>query len=360
MNEAETRAELIDPAFKAAGWGVVEGSRIRREVITLGRLAGRGQARQGRRSPTTCWSTATEAGGDRGQGVGRRTRYRRRGPGQELRGQAAVRFAYSTNGHGIYRDRHGDRRGRRGRRLPDAGGAVGADLRGGERLARPLRRGALRGQGRQWQARYYQHNAIENALEAIAAGKQRILLTLATGTGKTFIAFQIAWKLFHSRWNLADWRNGPRADPPAAHPVPGRPQHPGQSGVQRLLRLPGGRVGADCPGGYPQEGPGAEERQRVLHHLPDLHDRTPTRMAIRRPTSATIRRTSSTSSSSTSAIAAAPTTRATGAASWTTSRRRCSSASRPRPSARTTPTPTPTSASRSTSTRSRTASTTAS
>jgi len=31
---------------------------------------------------------------------------------------------------------------------------------------------------------------------------QRILLTLATGTGKTFIAFQIAWKLFHSRWNL--------------------------------------------------------------------------------------------------------------------------------------------------------------
>ena len=40
-------------------------------------------------------------------------------------------------------------------------------------------------------------------LEAIAAGKSRILLTLATGTGKTFIAFQIAWKLFHSRWNLS-------------------------------------------------------------------------------------------------------------------------------------------------------------
>jgi type I restriction enzyme R subunit len=34
------------------------------------------------------------------------------------------------------------------------------------------------------------------------------LLTLATGTGKTFIAFQIAWKLFHSRWNLADWQRG--------------------------------------------------------------------------------------------------------------------------------------------------------
>src|SRR3954469_7954440 len=40
-------------------------------------------------------------------------------------------------------------------------------------------------------------------MEAIAANKDRILLTLATGTGKTFIAFQIAWKLFHSRWNLS-------------------------------------------------------------------------------------------------------------------------------------------------------------
>ncbi len=40
-------------------------------------------------------------------------------------------------------------------------------------------------------------------MQAIADEKQRILLTLATGTGKTFIAFQIAWKLFHARWNLS-------------------------------------------------------------------------------------------------------------------------------------------------------------
>ena len=38
MNEAETRAELVDLALRAAGWGVVSGSRIRREFITLGRL----------------------------------------------------------------------------------------------------------------------------------------------------------------------------------------------------------------------------------------------------------------------------------------------------------------------------------
>ena len=44
MNEAETRAEHIDPALKAAGWGVVEGSRILREYhITPGRIEGRGR-----------------------------------------------------------------------------------------------------------------------------------------------------------------------------------------------------------------------------------------------------------------------------------------------------------------------------
>lgn len=51
------------------------------------------------------------------------------------------------------------------------------------------------------QPRYYQELAVNRAVEAIANDKQRILLTLATGTGKTFISFQIAWKLFKSRWN---------------------------------------------------------------------------------------------------------------------------------------------------------------
>ncbi len=60
--------------------------------------------------------------------------------------------------------------------------------------------------GGYFQGRYYQDIAIERVLEAIADNQQRILLTLATGTGKTFIAFQIAWKLFHSRWNLTDWK----------------------------------------------------------------------------------------------------------------------------------------------------------
>jgi type I restriction enzyme, R subunit len=63
-------------------------------------------------------------------------------------------------------------------------------------------------QGGTWQGRYYQDIAINRVLESIAAGRDRILLTLATGTGKTFIAFQLAWKLFQSRWNLKDWQAG--------------------------------------------------------------------------------------------------------------------------------------------------------
>jgi type I restriction enzyme R subunit len=53
----------------------------------------------------------------------------------------------------------------------------------------------------------YQDIAIRRVLEAVSGGQSRILLTLATGTGKTFIAFQLAWKLFQSRWNLADWKS---------------------------------------------------------------------------------------------------------------------------------------------------------
>ena len=57
------------------------------------------------------------------------------------------------------------------------------------------------------QMRYYQKNAVNNVLKAIANGDQRLLLTLATGTGKTFIAFQIAWKLFNARWNNRNAEN---------------------------------------------------------------------------------------------------------------------------------------------------------
>ena len=59
-----------------------------------------------------------------------------------------------------------------------------------------------------WTIRFYQEISADRVLEAIADGRDRVLLTLATGTGKTSIAFQIAWKLFNARWNLTDWKSG--------------------------------------------------------------------------------------------------------------------------------------------------------
>ncbi len=58
--------------------------------------------------------------------------------------------------------------------------------------------------------RYYQEIAIQKALEAIAEWNPRTLLTLATGTGKTFIAFQIAYKLFQARWTRDGSARRPR------------------------------------------------------------------------------------------------------------------------------------------------------
>jgi type I restriction enzyme, R subunit len=201
MNEAETRAELIDPALKEAGWGVVDASRVAREVITLGRLQGAGRrAKQDIADYVLTY---------RGHKLGVIEAKRRDAPDTEGVGQAKkyadklqIRYAFSTNGVGLYQ-------------IDMKTGAEGSILGypSPEELWKLTfaEENAWRDRfadvpfydgGGQWQRRYYQDIAINRALEAVADGRQRILLTLATGTGKTFIAFQIAWKLFQSRWNL--------------------------------------------------------------------------------------------------------------------------------------------------------------
>lgn len=206
-NEAETRAELIDPAIAEAGWGKVDGSRVRREVIAPGRLIGSGQ-----RTKTDVADYVLVFRGHKlavieakkeelpdTEGLAQAKRYAER---------LQARFAYSTNGHGIYQvDMQTGREGNLDRyptpiELWSETFAEQNNWR--DRFAAI----PFEDKGGSWEARYYQHNAINKSLEAIAAGRDRILLTLATGTGKTFIAFQLAWKLFHSRWNLNDWKSG--------------------------------------------------------------------------------------------------------------------------------------------------------
>jgi type I restriction enzyme R subunit len=216
MNEAETRAEHIDPALKAAGWGVVEGSRIRREYpISPGRIEGHGK--RGKpltadyvleyRNTKLAVNEAKALDEELTEGVAQAKNYA---------GKLAVRYTYATNGQGIYAiDMQTGKEGEiAAYPTPDELWAM--------TFAKPdawrdkFAAIAFEDKGGSHPSRYYQDIAVERVMQAIADGRLRILLTLATGTGKTFIAFQIAWKLFHARWNIG---------------------HYGQSGTDRRPRI---------------------------------------------------------------------------------------------------------------------------
>ncbi len=202
MNEAETRAEYIDPALKAAGWGVAEGSRIRREYqIAPGRLEGHGRRGKALTADYVLTYRNTklavlEAKPDHApltEGVGQAKDYAEK---------LAVRFAYSSNGHGFYAvDMETGREGEI-EKLPSPDELWTRIYPRRNEWRDRFAKIPFEDKGNRLEDRYFRDLAIERALEAIAAGEKRILLTLATGTGKTMIAFQIAWKLFHSRWNL--------------------------------------------------------------------------------------------------------------------------------------------------------------
>ncbi|HTS11006.1 MAG TPA: DEAD/DEAH box helicase family protein [Candidatus Limnocylindrales bacterium] len=203
MNEAETRAEYIDPALKAAGWGVAEGSRIHREYhIAPGRIEGHGRRAKPLiadyilvyRNTKLAVIEAKAWGESLTEGLGQ---------SKDYADKLAVRFGYSTNGQGIYGVDM--KTGKEGivDRYPSPDELWNLTFAEANEWRDRFAAVPFEDKGGYFQGRYYQDIAIDRVLEAIAAGKKRILLTLATGTGKTFIAFQIAWKLFETRWNLS-------------------------------------------------------------------------------------------------------------------------------------------------------------
>ncbi len=208
MNEAETRAERIDPALAAAGWGVVEGSRIRREYpITLGRIEG-----PSRRSKALTADYVLEYHNTKLAVIEAKAwdRPLTEGVGQakDYAGKLAVRFTYASNGQGIYGiDMESGVEGELAQ-FPTPSELWNKTFATQNAWRDRFAAVPFEDKGGYFQGRYYQDIAIEGVLAAIADRKPRILLTLATGTGKTFIAFQIAWKLFQSRWNLKDWHSG--------------------------------------------------------------------------------------------------------------------------------------------------------
>lgn len=202
MNEAETRAELIDPKLKACGWGVVEGSKVLREYnITAGRIHTGGRGKREIADYVLVYKgiklaviEAKSSDMSVGEGVMQAKKYARK---------LQLETTYSTNGREIYQIcmKTGDE----GlvsdfmspEQLWDKTFAEQSEWR--EKFANV----PFEDKSGTWQLRYYQEIAVKRTLEALTNRNERILLTLATGTGKTAIAFQIAWKLFQTRWNLS-------------------------------------------------------------------------------------------------------------------------------------------------------------
>lgn len=208
MNEAETRAELIDPKLKDCGWGMVEGSKVLREYrITEGKIqSGGGRGRKIIADYILVHKgiklAVIEAKSDElevGEGVMQAKQY-----AEKLQ----LETTYSTNGKAIYQIcmKTGEEGLVAGFLSPEE--LWNKTFEEQNEWREKFANVPFEDKSGTWQLRYYQEIAVQRAVEAVSKGQERILLTLATGTGKTAIAFQIAWKLFQTRWNLQ--RDGSR------------------------------------------------------------------------------------------------------------------------------------------------------
>lgn len=208
MNESETRAEYIDPKLKLSGWGEVEDSKILREYrITEGRIQiGGTRAKPEIADYVLIYKNrklaVVEAKAENlsiTEGVSQAKAYA---------DKLHIDYTYSTNGKEIYQISM--KTGKEGEvnDFPTPDELWNKTYSDQNDWKEKFTTVPLEGD---MGKRYYQEIAINNTLDAIAEDKKRILLTLATGTGKTIISFQIAWKLFQTRWNLQrDGKRRPR------------------------------------------------------------------------------------------------------------------------------------------------------
>lgn len=227
MNEADTRARLIDPKLKAAGWTdtqitrehfyqrdvqyapgriVLEGNRVRRgkskKVDYLLRISGSFPIAVVEAKPDT---EPAEAGLEQAKTYAR---------------DLALAFAYSTNGREIIEYDFFTNTSRTLKDFPSpndllerwlqnavspSSGAAGQvsetqapyeAQKWSNPLLYPYCTDSLCGK----QPFYFQESAIREIIKRLMQGRKRVLLTMATGTGKTFVAFQTVWKLVKSGW----------------------------------------------------------------------------------------------------------------------------------------------------------------
>lgn len=217
MNEADTCRILITPKILAAGWDTNPHSITEQRTFTDGRIVPAGKdfrrslktqkrsdyiLRYTRDFPIAVVEAKSE---DELATAGLQQ-------AKEYAEILDLKFAYSTNGHEIVEFDYTTGLERKVSAYPTP-----------EELWRRLR--ASKGFSDEKQAtqllspsnliggkppRYYQEIAINRAIEAIGKGNRRVLLTMATGTGKTIVAFQICWKLWNARWNRTGEHRRPK------------------------------------------------------------------------------------------------------------------------------------------------------
>ena len=222
MNETETRRKKIDPALYDVGWERVPESVILTEQrayqITPGHVSALPQNRHPKKADYVLEYRGRklaiiEAKSDEldvSAGVDQAKQYAE---------MMQIRFTYACNGDEIWGIDMGVKDEKGNYIIPSTEDYV-------DKFPSPKELWAMtypevdpwrdkfnlcpfnRGGGRT--VRYYQENAVNDVLNAIAKGKKRILLTMATGTGKTYTAFQICWKLYETGWNTKGVEKKPR------------------------------------------------------------------------------------------------------------------------------------------------------
>lgn len=204
-NEEDTKLHLITPALTRAGW---TGTHITMEYsITAGQIVLRGDGHT-QLSPKKADYLLRYSDSFQIAVVEAKDEEHTPGAGlQQAKSYAeklGVLFAYSSNGHGF---EEWDFTTNTQRSLtmnemptPDALWQRLCEFRKLEarRAANPLLQNYWRDPTGKKQVRYYQEVAVNRVVEQILKSEKRILINLATGTGKTFIAFQIVWKLIKS------------------------------------------------------------------------------------------------------------------------------------------------------------------
>src|SRR3989344_4978431 len=199
MNESETRAEYIDPLLKASGWGEVDGSRVLREFrITEGKIETGGKRSKPEiadyilvyknRKIAVIEAKAIDLPAT--EGVAQAKSY-----AEKLH----IDYTYSTNGKEVYQISMKSGQEGEVKAFPTPDELWSKTYSDQNEWKEKFAAVPIEGDHGK---RYYQELAINNTLDAIAEEKHRILLTMATGTGKTAVAAQISWKLFQTRWNL--------------------------------------------------------------------------------------------------------------------------------------------------------------